>query len=178
MQDDPSDKARVIALPPLILTGVLVLGFVLDLARSGHPCHPRRDRPRSFGGPADGPRENSGRCPQTNDGNRDLRRLPIQPQSNLSQHGRALPRRRFPSRFALVSGSLRAARNRSAKGRYRTGRSLSRTKIWSEIPALQSQGRALVIDKTHIPLARRQGVAKDRVSQNGRAELPCPRIEG
>jgi protein-S-isoprenylcysteine O-methyltransferase Ste14 len=35
MQDDPSDKARVIALPPLILTGVLVLGFVLDLARSG-----------------------------------------------------------------------------------------------------------------------------------------------
>ncbi|HEY4848586.1 MAG TPA: isoprenylcysteine carboxylmethyltransferase family protein [Methylocella sp.] len=34
MQDDPSDKARVIALPPLILTGVLVLGFVLDLARS------------------------------------------------------------------------------------------------------------------------------------------------
>jgi hypothetical protein len=30
MQGDPSDKAKVIALPPLFLTGVLVLGFVLD----------------------------------------------------------------------------------------------------------------------------------------------------
>ncbi len=32
MQDDPSGKAKVIALPPLILAGVLALGFVLDLA--------------------------------------------------------------------------------------------------------------------------------------------------
>ena len=32
MQHDPSDKAKVVALPPLILAGILVLGFVLDLA--------------------------------------------------------------------------------------------------------------------------------------------------
>jgi len=31
MQDDPSDNAKVITLPPLILAGVLALGFVLDL---------------------------------------------------------------------------------------------------------------------------------------------------
>jgi protein-S-isoprenylcysteine O-methyltransferase Ste14 len=32
MQDDRSDKASVVALPPLILAGVLAIGFVLDLA--------------------------------------------------------------------------------------------------------------------------------------------------
>ncbi|MGC2223456.1 MAG: isoprenylcysteine carboxylmethyltransferase family protein, partial [Methylocella sp.] len=32
MQDDPSDKAKVVALPPLIVAGVLGLGFVLDFA--------------------------------------------------------------------------------------------------------------------------------------------------
>ena len=32
MQDDFSDKAKVIAFPPLILVGALVLGFGLDLA--------------------------------------------------------------------------------------------------------------------------------------------------
>jgi protein-S-isoprenylcysteine O-methyltransferase Ste14 len=31
MQGDPSDRAKVVALPPLILAGVLALGFVLDL---------------------------------------------------------------------------------------------------------------------------------------------------
>lgn len=30
MQDDPTDKAKIIALPPLILAGFLALGFVLD----------------------------------------------------------------------------------------------------------------------------------------------------
>ena len=32
MQEDPSGKAKVIALPPFFLAGALVLGFVLDLA--------------------------------------------------------------------------------------------------------------------------------------------------
>jgi protein-S-isoprenylcysteine O-methyltransferase Ste14 len=32
MQDDPAGAARVVALPPLILAGALVLGFVLDMA--------------------------------------------------------------------------------------------------------------------------------------------------
>lgn len=31
MQGDPSDRAKVVALPPLILAGVPALGFVLDL---------------------------------------------------------------------------------------------------------------------------------------------------
>ena len=43
MQDDPSDKAKVIAFPPLILAGVLVLGFGLDLAS------PAKFMPRAAG---------------------------------------------------------------------------------------------------------------------------------
>jgi len=55
------------------------------------------------------------------------------------------------------------------KCREQIGRAASPTAcvIDREISALQSQGPALVIDKSDIPLARRPCVAKDRASQSG-----------
>lgn len=71
MQEDPTDKAKVVALPPFILAGVLVLSFVLDRLWPGNipaahlglghrrPYHRLRDQLRSFSGPGNGACENS-----------------------------------------------------------------------------------------------------------------------
>src|ERR1700730_10891600 len=119
-----------------------ILAGRLGLSAGTH-CHFRRRQHQALRGTGNGPSQNQSQHPQAGKRYCDLRPLQREPQSLIYRHDLAQYRDWLRRQFLVDFSPLCRACVHIAKRRDRAGRGLSRTKIWGQIFALQSQGPAL-----------------------------------